>query len=178
MPISQNDMSVFRRFLMMQGDVAKNYITFEDAEVGKICASAYGDGTGCTKKMLEAVTSVKENDGFKGNKSIKSFDEFEYFTGVTSIPQYIFSTSSLVKITFPKNIKSIANYWYRSNESNKDVRIKMMPATPPSVSWAFFNGVPKTAKFYVPDESVELYKSAGTWSSRADYIFPLSELVE
>lgn len=38
--------------------------------------------------------------------------------------------------------------------------------------------VPQTCRIYVPDLQVDAYKAATNWSTRADYIFPLSDFVE
>lgn len=43
---------------------------------------------------------------------------------------------------------------------------------------SFFNNVPSTCKFYVPDALVNDYKRSTNWSARAAYIFPISEYVE
>ena len=46
-----------------------------------IVAANWGDGAGITKEQAAKVTTLE--DKFRGNSEITSFDEFEYFTGVT-----------------------------------------------------------------------------------------------
>lgn len=46
----------------------------------------------------------------------------------------------------------------------------------PAASDGHFSQVPDTCLIYVPDESVDTYKAAAVWKTRAAYIRPLSEL--
>lgn len=72
------------------GDVDENgYIIFADPEVARICAENWGDGIGITKEQAAAVTSI--GAVFKGNTTITSFSEFEYFTGVTALDDNAFN---------------------------------------------------------------------------------------
>lgn len=41
---------------------------------------------------------------------------------------------------------------------------------------AAFTYIPSTCKYYVPDDSVDAYKTANGWSDMADRIYPISEL--
>ena len=92
----------------------KAYITFADSSVGRKCATLYGDGIGCTEADLGAVTALNAND-WKGNSNYRqpytSFDELEYFTGITSIPNNCFDYSpSLTSVTIPSGVTSIGHY--------------------------------------------------------------------
>ena len=57
------------------------------------------------------------------------------------------------------------------NYANALDTIIVRNTTPPFIS-AKINS---TAKIYVPDESVDAYKTTGNWSSKASQIYPLSE---
>ena len=64
-------------------------IQFADAEVKRICVENWdtnGDGE-LSKDEAKAVTSLMDGEQsvFYGNNTITSFDEFQYFTGLTSI---------------------------------------------------------------------------------------------
>jgi hypothetical protein len=50
--------------------------------------------------------------------------------------------------------------------------------TPPSLDSTAFTSTNSTFVIYVPDASLEAYKSASNWSAIADYIKPLSEYTE
>ena len=53
------------------------YIIFKDAEVARICAENWGDGTGITLEQAAATTLGSE---FRNNNVITSFDELRFFT--------------------------------------------------------------------------------------------------
>jgi len=69
-----------------------------------------------------AVTTVNDEDGYSllSSSGLKSFDEFEYFTGVTTCPIYKGSgdiaslPNSCTSIKLPDSIESVGNYaFYR-----------------------------------------------------------------
>lgn len=88
----------------VQGDVIK----FACEETKRVCVEnwdANGDGE-LSKDEAAAVTSL--NETFKNNQNITSFDELEYFTGLTSIGTYeFFSCYKLTSVIIPKNVESI-----------------------------------------------------------------------
>lgn len=66
-----------------------------------------------TRAEAALVSSVQFNSGttastsiFNG-KSISSFDELEYFTGLTEIPPYCFPSAAMTSVKLPPNITSI-----------------------------------------------------------------------
>ena len=84
-------------------------ITFADANVMAICVQNWDtDGDG---ELSEAEAAAVTNLGtvFKGNTTITSFDELQYFTGLTSIREYAFdSCSSLTSVSIPNSVISIS----------------------------------------------------------------------
>ncbi len=55
--------------------------------------------------------------------------------------------------------------------------VEMEPTTPPTLQQTrVFENLPLGARIYVPDASVDAYKSATNWVSFADYIYPVSDL--
>jgi hypothetical protein len=83
------------------------YIRFADSVIQALCASYYGDGTGCTKENVEAVTSI-ETGKFNANTTITSFDEFEKFINCTIINDATFKgCTALSSIKFPPNVSKI-----------------------------------------------------------------------
>lgn len=65
-----------------------------------------------TFEEAAAVTDI--GTVFSNNKNIGSFDEFQYFTGVTAIPNNAFvSCTSLTSIVFPQSLQSIGTLAFR-----------------------------------------------------------------
>lgn len=88
---------------VVQEGVPEPYIVFADPSVEAICATKWGDGVGIKPSQAAQVTSIA--NAFNGNTGITSFDEFRYFTGITSMGS-AFRNSSLTKITFPPGLKA------------------------------------------------------------------------
>lgn len=91
-------------------------ITFADANVKAICVAAWdtnGDG-----ELSYDEAAVVTNESLYGPfssaeapASITTFNELQYFTGLTKIPNSTFSRyTALQSVTLPPNITSIENY--------------------------------------------------------------------
>lgn len=167
---------------------------------------------------VKSLSKSKDNNGsiFGGNTVIETFNEFQYFTGLTAInsgcfegctnlhkvtlppltimndsvfkksgieeiiiPEgYISIGSNIVEwctqcrlIDFPSTVTSIGNslLW-----AVKDITTIVCRAiTPPTLGGWGYNGIPVV--IYVPDESVNAYKTATNWSEHANRIKPMSE---
>ena len=151
---------------------------------------------------------------FKGNTVIETFNEFQYFTGMTSIPHGIFENcSNLREVTIPicsaseigdypitgtkitrwivpegyTTFNTITGYYgttlelvdYPSTTEkmnnfmwNNDCKVFVCRALNPPVLTSWGRGI--VSAIYVPDESVNAYKTASGWSSKASVIYPLS----
>ena len=85
-------------------------IEFADAEVKRICVEnwdANGDGE------MSEVEAAAVNDIGRAfyHSTITSFDEFVYFTGLESIPNYAFAgCSNLTSIIIPKGVNDLGDY--------------------------------------------------------------------
>ena len=91
-----------------------NVLTFEDPAVEAIALANWdtdGDGV-LSKDEVKAVTSI--GDLFKRNAEIKTFNEFKYFTNVTSIANYAFEYCSALNTINLSNIITIGNYAFQS----------------------------------------------------------------
>ena len=88
-------------------------ITFADANVKALCVQNWdtnGDGE-LSEAEAAAVTDLGEV--FKQNTTITSFDELQYFVGLTSIGNDAFrSCSGLTSVTIPEGVTSIGHYTF------------------------------------------------------------------
>ena len=98
--------NVTKTLTIVQEKVAEQYIVFEDAAMGQICATKWGDGVGIYPSQAAAVKSIPQNFVYN-NTTITSFKELVYFTGVTSIGSQAFrGCTSLMTIGIPPNYTS------------------------------------------------------------------------
>lgn len=96
--------------------------------------------------------------------------------GIIQISAYAFKNCiSLPRVDLPSSILYIENQAFFGCTSLKTIVINA--TTPPSLSNSqVFSSNAEERLFYVPDASVDAYKSATNWSTYADVIKPLSEL--
>lgn len=104
-------------FIWEYGTIEPEIIQFADANVKAICVANWDtdhDGE-LSKDEAAAVTTLKvgENSVFKDNATITSFDEFQYFTGLETLPEHAFDGCvKLNSIVLPKNITIIPQFCF------------------------------------------------------------------
>ena len=132
--------------------------------------------------------------------SIITFNELEQFPNYTAINDYAFQDSSLQEITLPAYITRIGYrafrgtqlvnivipslvttigsdaFWADSTSSATLETFVLLPTTPPTLGNTQVFRSQNRVKFYVPDESLEAYKTATYWANQASKIYPMSEL--
>lgn len=144
---------------------------------------------------------ITEIQSIYNNSSYSTFGRCQFLTEVilpntvTSIGTYSFADCiSLSKITLSNSLITINEGAF----ANTAIKIIELPETVTNIGWSIFNRcnllkivilraiVPPTLdrilsegfeKIYVPDDSVESYKTATNWSNYADRIHPISEYV-
>jgi subtilisin family serine protease len=86
-------------------------IVFADSVVKSICVSHWDTNVDGELSYIEAALVTSLDQAFKGNTDITSFDELQYFIGLTSIGSYDFSQcSGLATIVMPNSVASIKSY--------------------------------------------------------------------
>ena len=171
------------------------YIQFEDSEAERVLMSkgVSSDGIGITKADAEAVTSMQ--GWFKNNTAIKAFNELQYFTGMTTLSQDIFFGSSIESVIFPPTMTELGDYCFYQSTGMRILRVPvsvtsmgnyvtsysaitvviMESETPPTIGQYAFRYHGGKVSIYVPDASVEAYKTATNWSGMSAYIKGISE---
>ena len=129
-------------------------ILFADPNVKAICVANWdtnGDGE-LSKAEAAAVTTV--GTVFKENADITSFDEFQYFTGVTSIGEMAFyNCTSLKSIILPPTITSIDRWGLCGCSSLEQINL---PESLRTINQNAFNGsglktlfIPKNVNYII-----------------------------
>jgi hypothetical protein len=115
------------------------------------------------------VTSI----GFQAFYSCYSLASITIPSGVTSIGDYTFNSCySLASITIPSGVTSIGNRAFYNSYSCKEYIFTRL--TPPTLGIGVFTNITSASRIFVPDESLDDYKTATNWVSWADYIYPIS----
>ena len=83
-------------------------ITFADNAVKTICVANWDTNGDGELSMAEAAAVTELGEVFKGNEEITSFDELQYFTGLTSIgPGAFDNCHSLTSVIIPDQVTSL-----------------------------------------------------------------------
>ena len=169
-----------------------NIIDFADDNVKTICVDNWdtnGDGE-LSYEEAAAVTSLKRpninQSVFKGNRDITSFDELQYFTGLTSIMDYAFEhceNLTSIKIPNTKRVIPIGNYAFEGCINltsieipslvisigrsafaycNRLASLTVWATTPPDLeegNEGVFANVNTSIPVYVPCEGLNAYQS-------------------
>ena len=103
--------------------VVKENIEFADAKVKEICIANWdrnNDGE-LSKEEAAMVTSLANK--FNYNKEITSFDELQYFTGLSSIGRDFYGCKNLLSVTLPTSLTSISTAAFSFCESLRKIHI-------------------------------------------------------
>jgi len=82
---------------------------------------------------------------------------------------------SIIHFSFPNSVTSISSSCFSNCYSAK--YYKFYSTTPPTLANInSFQNINPICKIYVPDASIDTYKTATNWVTYANYIYPLSEI--
>lgn len=133
-----------------------------------------GDFQNCTNLKSIDLTNIvtmasnPSNNIFKGTSLVEMI-----LPNITSLPTYIGAgISTLKKIDVGPKCTSVPQYFAYFNTNAVFIFRSVTPPTLASSSHTYNH------LFYVPDESVEAYKTAENWSALASRIQPISEYSE
>mgnify|MGYP002525797058 CR=1 FL=1 len=162
--------------LKIDGSISKEFtITAKDIVIITAAANApvmsvvYENGWSKTDTEMYASEAMKVehiSGYFKNNQNLLSFEEFKYFTSVTSLSSGFSGCSALVSIAIPKSITKMEDFSF--NECRKLKTVFLLSQIPPTIYSNTFYGTNCT--FIVPKGSLEDYRTATNWSSLASRI--------
>lgn len=116
------------------------YIKFEDEEVQRICVSNWGDGTGLSISEASSITDIGAI--FRGNTTIKNFDELSNFTSLVFNNTngnlgHFDGCTNLESISLPEGIEKIDVACFRNCSSLTHITI---PSSVTSLGRTCFEG--------------------------------------
>ncbi len=139
-------------------------IIFADENVKALCVANWDITNDGELSEAEAAAVTDLGEVFKGNITITSFDELEYFTRLTSIGTEAFQgCTGLTSTIIPDNVTSIGGYAFSGCSGLTSMTVKR--ETPPSTTNdnPFNESNYQNAMLYVQAECVGAYKGATYW---------------
>ena len=149
------------------------YISFADPAVKAICVENWDTDKDGELSYVEAAAVTTVPYGvFSNNREITSFDEFQYFTGVTKLEydsdydegcEYYgaFSGSSLKSIKIPSSLKTISFGAFSGCASLEEITI---PSTVTSIGMSAFHSCPGLTVHMESATPCSMFRDAyGTW---------------
>lgn len=114
------------------------YINFADTIVAEMCADAWGDGTGLTRRQAMFVTNAQFGAVFDGTETgITSFDEMRFFSSLTQVPANAFKNcADLTSVMLPSSVTDIRNDAFNGCSSLVSLNLSRVQ----SVRYNAFNG--------------------------------------
>lgn len=140
--------------------IGNEIIIFADSNVKALCVANWdtnGDGE-LSEAEAAAVTDLGEV--FKGKTTITSFNELQYFTGLTSVAASAFrNCSNLTSVTIPENVTSINSQAFNGCSSLTSVESKIQ--NPFTFGSNAFSGISSNCMLIVPNETRDAYLAVG-----------------
>lgn len=98
-------------------------ITFADSSVKALCVENWDSNKDGELSTGEAAAVTSLGSVFRENKSITSFEELRYFTGLTAIDDYAFYQSTIQTLAFPPSVAEIGEYAFSESNIIGELRI-------------------------------------------------------
>ena len=150
-------MSLFRRRLMMQWIEDDRYIHFAAPEMERLCVSKFvtNGQRRLSKNRAAELTDSDVSGLIKSSSTVKSFDEFKYFTGVRILSDFINKNEWIESVTLPRTLKKVEAYGISFN-NRLSIRIESEDLTIYRSSFVYVNRCDLGAHARIANDSVYL----------------------
>ncbi len=133
-------------------------IPFADANVKALCVANWDTNNDGELSYVEASVVTDLGEVFKNNKTITSFDELQYFTGLTEIGDHAFySCSSLASIAIPNSVSVINSYAFAFASSLSNIELSSSVIT---IGDNAFNNCYRLVSIELPNSIATIESSA------------------
>lgn len=124
-------------------------ISFADAEVKRICVEKWDTNKDGELSKDEAAAVNDFGLDFHSNKTITSFDEFQFFTGLSTIPiQSFYGCNHLSSIKLPNGISEIGHMAF---DGCKRLTSLLIPKTVKKIGFSTFRGCESLTSINIPE---------------------------
>ena len=148
-------------------ELEKGIIVFADPYVKAICVDNWDSNGDGKLSYSEAAAVINLDDCFKNNTDITSFDELQFFIGLSFISGSSFhGCSSLMSLFIPNSVTTIGSSAFYGCSGLTSLTV--LAETPPTLNSYSFYGCSKSIPVYVPCGSLEAYQSAAGWNEFAN----------
>lgn len=142
--------------------------------ITSLIGETFGGCTGVTGEIDLPNLEGTIGDYVFYNTNIRKIKNLGRITSVKG--SKVLGSTSLVYAKIPETVTEFSGIAVINSRVFKVLILE--PSVPPTAGINLFIGMNNSAKIYVPDESVEAYKTATNWNTYVDKIHPVSEYVE
>ena len=132
-------------------------IVFEDEVMKELCVKAFDTNGNGELSYTEAAAVTDLSKMTLTKKTFKTFNEFQYFTSVKTVPSSYFSTIGLREIIFPKSITTIGSSAFKGCVNLTAV---VMNEGVKTIYSEAFSGCKKLTSIYLPESVTSIGSSA------------------
>ena len=127
----------------------EDFIVFSDNNTKTICVNNWDTNHDGELSFSEAAAVAELGEVFRSNKNITSFDELQYFTGLTSINDFAFrDCSSLTSIEIPNGVTIIGGGAFRDCSSLSSI---VIPNSVTKLTWDAFRSCSSLTDIVIPN---------------------------
>ena len=136
---------------------SESNIVFADANIKAALVSALDTDDDGELSYMEAAAVTYIKHVFETEKNYTSFDEFQYFTGVSTIPANMFEGWQIASIILPESVSSIGQNAFKDCEKLISIDI---PSSVNSIGYGVFYGCSRLSSITIPESVTNIGDAA------------------